>query len=79
MSVKHILLIYILRECAEICLICFIEYNFAFRFGRIGRLVVRIGCKAGINFVSINDPFIDLEYMVNIWTDILYKVLEESY
>jgi len=33
-------------------------------FGRIGRLVCRIGVKSGLNVVAINDPFIDLDYMV---------------
>ena len=33
-------------------------------FGRIGRLVFRAGLKNdNINFVGINDPFIDPEYM----------------
>lgn len=33
-------------------------------FGRIGRLVCRIGLKSGLDIVCINDPFIDLDYMV---------------
>jgi len=34
-------------------------------FGRIGRLVCRAACeKEGIQVVAVNDPFIDLEYMV---------------
>ncbi|CAJ1062051.1 glyceraldehyde-3-phosphate dehydrogenase 2 [Xyrichtys novacula] len=33
-------------------------------FGRIGRLVLRACLKRGIKVVAINDPFIDLEYMV---------------
>ncbi|MBR4304141.1 MAG: type I glyceraldehyde-3-phosphate dehydrogenase, partial [Clostridia bacterium] len=33
-------------------------------FGRIGSLVLRAGTeRTGINFVGINDPFIDLDYM----------------
>lgn len=33
-------------------------------FGRIGRLVMRVAIEKGVNVVSINDPFIDLDYMV---------------
>jgi glyceraldehyde-3-phosphate dehydrogenase type I len=33
-------------------------------FGRIGRLVLRVALEKGVNVVSINDPFIDLDYMV---------------
>lgn len=36
-----------------------------FRFGRIGRLVFRASLeKPACQVVAINDPFIDLEYMV---------------
>jgi len=33
-------------------------------FGRIGRLVLRAAIKKGVNVVAVNDPFIDLDYMV---------------
>ncbi|XP_077454436.1 glyceraldehyde-3-phosphate dehydrogenase 2 [Stigmatopora argus] len=33
-------------------------------FGRIGRLVLRACLEKGIKVVAINDPFIDLQYMV---------------
>jgi len=33
-------------------------------FGRIGRLVLRASLGTGVSVVAINDPFIDLEYMV---------------
>lgn len=33
-------------------------------FGRIGRLVLRACLQKGIKVVAINDPFIDLKYMV---------------
>lgn len=33
-------------------------------FGRIGRIVCRIGIKNGLDIIAINDPFIDLDYMV---------------
>lgn len=33
-------------------------------FGRIGRLVLRAAIKAGMSVVAVNDPFIDLDYMV---------------
>jgi glyceraldehyde 3-phosphate dehydrogenase len=37
------------------------------RFGRIGRLVTRAAAKGGkVEVVAINDPFIDLDYMVNV-------------
>lgn len=35
------------------------------RFGRIGRLVTRAAATGGkVEVVAINDPFIDLDYMV---------------
>ena len=34
-------------------------------FGRIGRLVMRAACaNPNVQVVAINDPFIDLDYMV---------------
>lgn len=33
-------------------------------FGRIGRLVMRVAIEHGVEVVAINDPFIELEYMV---------------
>lgn len=33
-------------------------------FGRIGRLVLRAALQAGVDVVAVNDPFIDLDYMV---------------
>jgi len=33
-------------------------------FGRIGRLVVRAAIEKGTDVVAVNDPFIDLDYMV---------------
>lgn len=33
-------------------------------FGRIGRLVMRAALMKNVDVVAINDPFIDLEYMV---------------
>ena len=36
------------------------------RFGRIGRLVLRAAIESGlVDVVGINDPFIDLDYMVS--------------
>ena len=36
------------------------------RFGRIGRLVMRASQEhEEVQVVAVNDPFIDLEYMVN--------------
>ena len=37
-----------------------------YSFGRIGRLVMRVALEKGVEVVSVNDPFIDLEYMVSI-------------
>jgi len=37
-------------------------------FGRIGRLVLRAACEKGtVQCVAVNDPFIDLEYMVYLF------------
>ncbi|KFM66480.1 Glyceraldehyde-3-phosphate dehydrogenase, partial [Stegodyphus mimosarum] len=33
-------------------------------FGRIGRLVLRAAIAKGVNVVAVNDPFIDVKYMV---------------
>merc|ERR1719183_2004432 len=33
-------------------------------FGRIGRLVCRAAVAKGVKVVAINDPFMDVEYMV---------------
>jgi glyceraldehyde-3-phosphate dehydrogenase type I len=33
-------------------------------FGRIGRLVMRVAVEHGVEVVAVNDPFIELEYMV---------------
>nr|AVP12667.1 glyceraldehyde-3-phosphate dehydrogenase [Testudinalia testudinalis] len=33
-------------------------------FGRIGRLVMRAAIEKGLEIVAVNDPFIDLDYMV---------------
>jgi len=33
-------------------------------FGRIGRLVLRAALKQGVSVVAVNDPFIDVDYMV---------------
>jgi glyceraldehyde-3-phosphate dehydrogenase type I len=33
-------------------------------FGRIGRLVMRVALEKGVEVVAVNDPFIDLNYMV---------------
>merc|ERR1712110_672155 len=33
-------------------------------FGRIGRLTLRAALEKGVDVVAINDPFIDLNYMV---------------
>jgi len=39
-------------------------WDLLFRFGRIGRLVMRVALEKGVDVVSVNDPFIDLDYMV---------------
>jgi glyceraldehyde 3-phosphate dehydrogenase len=33
-------------------------------FGRIGRLVMRVAIEKGVEVVAVNDPFIELDYMV---------------
>lgn len=37
------------------------------RFGRIGRLVLRAALTEGVDVVAVNDPFIDLDYMVGLY------------
>lgn len=38
-----------------------------YRFGRIGRLVMRAALqKGGVQVVGVNDPFLTLEYMVRL-------------
>ena len=36
-------------------------------FGRIGRLVLRSALEQGAQVVAINDPFIPVDYMVNMF------------
>jgi len=36
-------------------------------FGRIGRLVLRASLERGANVVAVNDPFLDLDYMVYLF------------
>ena len=36
-------------------------------FGRIGRLVLRASLQKGAHVVAINDPFIDIDYMVYLF------------
>jgi len=43
-------------------------------FGRIGRIVCRIGIKSGLDFLAINDPFIDPEYMVMFFLISLFVI-----
>jgi len=40
-------------------------------FGRIGRIVCRIGIRNGLDFLAINDPFIEPDYMV-WWCTIMW-------
>ena len=51
-------------------------------FGRIGRLVTRVAAASSdVNVVAINDPFIDLDYMVYMFqydsTHGTFKVLNK--
>lgn len=39
-------------------------FPFPNRFGRIGRLVLRAALTKGVEVVAVNDPFIDVKYMV---------------
>lgn len=53
-------------ECQIVVFCLFFCY---FRFGRIGRLVTRAAFTSKkVEIVAINDPFIDLEYMVGTST-----------
>lgn len=36
-------------------------------FGRIGRLVLRAALKKGVDVVAVNDPFLDVKYMVYLF------------
>ena len=49
----------------ETRLVSFLFLFFLVRFGRIGRLVLRAALKnPAVTVVAVNDPFIDLDYMV---------------
>ena len=49
------------------------------RFGRIGRLVFRAALeKPDINVVAINDPFIDLDYMVGKYVFQFHRKLKNE-
>lgn len=49
---------------------------FVFRFGRIGRLVMRASLEhPEVIVVGVNDPFIDLDYMVRLSvSEICYQI-----
>lgn len=48
-------------------------------FGRIGRLVLRACLEKNIKVVAVNDPFIDLEYMVSRITVVFnIQIIKES-
>ena len=54
--IYHSFSIYVKKEDWTTCV---------FRFGRIGRLVMRAAIESKkVEVVAVNDPFIDLEYMV---------------
>lgn len=43
-----------------------IIYFLFLRFGRIGRLVMRASLEhEGVSVVAVNDPFLDVDYMVS--------------
>jgi glyceraldehyde-3-phosphate dehydrogenase/erythrose-4-phosphate dehydrogenase len=49
-------------------------------FGRIGRLVLRASLeKNSIQVVHINDPFIDLEYMVRLGLEMHTAAISNSF
>ena len=39
----------------------------SYSFGQIGRMVFRVAVERGDEVVSVNDPFIDLAYMVRVY------------
>ena len=40
---------------------------YTYRFGRIGRLVMKAAVqKGGVEVVGVNDPFLSVEYMVRV-------------
>ena len=51
----------------------FILFAKFYSFGRIGRLVLRASLeKSNCRVVAINDPFVEVDYMVNIFLKIKY-------
>uniref|UniRef100_A0A672TDR9 Glyceraldehyde-3-phosphate dehydrogenase n=1 Tax=Sinocyclocheilus grahami TaxID=75366 RepID=A0A672TDR9_SINGR len=56
------------KSASPLCCLIFVAFNvffFFYRFGRIGRLVTRAAFQSKkVEIVAINDPFIDLSYMV---------------
>lgn len=50
----------------------------ACRFGRIGRLVLRAALQMGkgneFEVVAVNDPFLDVEYMVSAGARVVARV-----
>lgn len=50
--------------CSILVVLCW------YSFGRIGRIVCRIGIRNGLDFLAINDPFIEPDYMVGLITTI---------
>jgi len=60
-------IILLLDFCADTTLL-FTAACYVVSFGRIGRIVCRIGIRNGLDFLAINDPFIEPEYMVGSCT-----------
>lgn len=51
-------------------------------FGRIGRLVLRAAvAKGGVDVVAVNDPFLDVNYMVsfNLKNNVALSYLHPSF
>ena len=51
-------------------------------FGRIGRLVLRAAIQKGgsVEIVALNDPFLDLDYMVSLYALVsVREVVEKLY
>lgn len=64
------------RHVPEVIMFVLSSYS---SFGRIGRLVLRACLEKGIKVVAINDPFIDLEYMVSRITVVFHiQIIKES-
>ena len=67
------------QHCTNGALTCIILLHLC-SFGRIGRLVLRAAIQKGgsVEIVALNDPFLDLDYMVSLYALVSVREVMEK-